>query len=656
MKYAHLFLLSLVPGSCSSSIEDNLNNIQNVPVKKLSLEGMPSDMLRSIHDWLGIRDQNSMRLYNEDTLKALPLKKQVEQVFNISGLENVPDNAPELAGVMRLFWTSHDPFLFFAALMEDVVGGKKPYEVLFRPLMLHLIRTFRALADGKKQEYIQYVHNRFQITVEEYFARICVRKGHFDLVFDIATDDPQVLTELDYVENWDLLIEAFRHNNGFAYQYLEHLKYIIRTDYNTVSLGKTVGRFIAECIINNLPQSYYEQIFSIDHWYLTCMINHLILSTNIPESEYGRIHTEIFIHLDKYSRGLLQKFPIFVTAKMITDIRFGTVDLEEFKSLESKCMQSLTMQVLIAKAAVLANKQELFNYIYTNYEVIMSEFVIFRKLINVNDLQTKNFKIIFDTIQADSNLARNADLNISYFVMNFYAIHHMKFEENSVIFEFIASEKSLEFEFPKVIRIEKELNDAKGFIEYIFWNMTVFNESSVNALIPDLIEYNNRLITSKFEINLMASYEFMELLSNLPNILELIRGNGIKFYFSSDIETMEKYFNLPNFELTSQIVNWSDKHFSKLNELKTRDHLGKMEIIQEKRVGESFLQLEPPSTGNGINLLQHENAELKYFEWRLVFAYWLKTNLGHGMSQIRTAEFIDMLKLDFPDETKDLFP
>jgi hypothetical protein len=103
------------------------------------------------------------------------------------------------------------------------------------------------------------------------------------------------------------------------------------------------------------------------------------------------------------------------------------------------------------------------------------------------------------------------------------------------------------------------LNDAKGFIEYIFWKMTVFNESSVNALIPDLIEYNNRLITSKFEINLIASYEFMELLSNLPNILELILDNGIKFYFSPDIETIEKYFNLPNFELTSQIIHFDSK-------------------------------------------------------------------------------------------------
>jgi hypothetical protein len=222
-------------------------------------------------------------------------------------------------------------------------------------------------------------------------------------------------------------------------------------------------------------------------------------------------------------------------------------------------MQDSSMQILIAKAAVLANKQELFTYIYTKCKIIMSEIVTFRKLINVNDLQTKNFKIIFDTIQADSNLTRNANFNISYFVMNFYAIHHMKFEENSVIFEFIASEKSLEFEFPKVISIEKELNDAKGFIEYIFWKMTVFNESSVNALIPDLIEYNNRLITSKFEINLIASYEFMELLSNLPNILELILDNGIKFYFSPDIETIEKYFNLPNFELTSQIIHFDSK-------------------------------------------------------------------------------------------------
>jgi hypothetical protein len=233
----------------------------------------------------------------------------------------------------------------------------------------------------------------------------------------------------------DLLIETFRHNIGFAEQYLEHLECRIKAHENWDSVERTLGRFIAECIINNLPQIYYEQLLKINPWYLKCMIDHLILSTNIPESEYGRIHTEIIRIFDIYLGDKEKKYPIFVTAKMIADIRFGSVDLEELKILESKCMQDSSMQILIAKAAVLANKQELFNYVDAKRERnsrirFMSEIVSFRKLINVNDLQTINFKIIFDTIQADSNLTRNADLNIVYFVMNFYAIHHMKFEEN----------------------------------------------------------------------------------------------------------------------------------------------------------------------------------------------------------------------------------
>jgi hypothetical protein len=66
---------------------------------------------------------NNLRYASVRMQKDLTLKKNVENAFKISGLENVSDNEPELAVLMRLAWTSHDTFLFFATLMEEIVYG-----------------------------------------------------------------------------------------------------------------------------------------------------------------------------------------------------------------------------------------------------------------------------------------------------------------------------------------------------------------------------------------------------------------------------------------------------------------------------------------------------------------------------------------------------
>jgi hypothetical protein len=137
--------------------------------------------------------------------------------------------------------------------------------------------------------------------------------------------------------------------------------------------------------------------------------------------------------------------------------------------------------------------------------------------------------------------------------------------------------------------------------------------------------------------------------------------NGMRLKIDSNIETLEKYFNLDNFSLTSQIIQWTDLHQWKLTKLKTQDHLEKMEILQKTTVGESFLQWESlfiedrTSILFSLGFLELEDAKVKYFEWRSVFAYWIKGSDKERIKEIKTPEFIEMLKLDFPHETRELF-
>jgi hypothetical protein len=106
---------------------------------------------------------------------------------------------------------SYNPLIFFGALMEDIVGGIKNYDILFRPLMLHLSRSFRELSDEQKQDYKQYFEARFEMGVERCMLKICFMGGHFDVGFEISKHNSRlVLLEfLDSVKlGYNLTVEC----------------------------------------------------------------------------------------------------------------------------------------------------------------------------------------------------------------------------------------------------------------------------------------------------------------------------------------------------------------------------------------------------------------------------------------------------------------
>lgn len=110
--------------------------------RKVTFNDLPLDIIRFISSFMEPKDIINWRHFNRLTLYSLNLKELVENSFNFSGIKNIADNEPELAGVMRLPHIYNDPRLFFKAFIEDVVNRKKPYKVILHPLTLHLFQIF----------------------------------------------------------------------------------------------------------------------------------------------------------------------------------------------------------------------------------------------------------------------------------------------------------------------------------------------------------------------------------------------------------------------------------------------------------------------------------------------------------------------------------
>jgi hypothetical protein len=193
MKYIFLVLSSLVLAFCSGPSEvtdsNNESKLSSENDKNSSFNRLPTDIIRLIATFMEPEEIVNRRYVNCLTLSSLSLKRLVEQIFNISGLESISDNEPELAGVMRLARISHDPFLLFKALMNDIICENKPYNVLFRPLTLNLFQTFSGLGFQEKQDYQRYFMNIFNCAFENYLIEACFEKEHFGLVFEIVKEN-----------------------------------------------------------------------------------------------------------------------------------------------------------------------------------------------------------------------------------------------------------------------------------------------------------------------------------------------------------------------------------------------------------------------------------------------------------------------------------
>jgi hypothetical protein len=396
------------------------------------------------------------------------------------------------------------------------------------------------------------------------------------------------------------------------------------------------------------------------------IIEFLILSINVSETEYPRIHYQVSKIVRIYSAELTGP-RMLEFLEIINNIRFGHFDsaeltdlriLEYFKTINN-IRFSFDWKVLhecgkknfqLAKAALLANKKDLFRSICSIFNLSpigedLDAFDRFKDGFSLENYQVKNYKIIFEMIQENhpENIIESNERLLS-FIMKFYAVKFLKLNAPGVVtFEFEVSEKLLDFEFPPVLHISQNCDKVEGFIKWVFWHMNVISESTLTTFIPDLVEYSR--ITS-IPTMFVTSGQFIEYISKLPNILELLIDKKIKLSINFRVTNIENYFNLPNFELTRQIVaEWIYFNLYHLSKLKTKEHLEKFEVIQGEKVSSYFLIWE------GSPLVW---GKFLYFEWRPFFAYWIKGSDKERIKEIQTPKIIDILKLDFPDDAKKL--
>lgn len=110
---------------------------------QLKIDKLPKDVLFNIALFLinpftslGRINKCLFRIFHENyTLKQFAMQR-----FNILELSHVNENEPELVSILDLSWSAN-PFIFFCALIEDIMSGKRPFKVLFRPLIAYLDRT-----------------------------------------------------------------------------------------------------------------------------------------------------------------------------------------------------------------------------------------------------------------------------------------------------------------------------------------------------------------------------------------------------------------------------------------------------------------------------------------------------------------------------------
>lgn len=662
MNFTHLFLTGLVLVSCSGSKVD----VSNKSELKIKLDNLPSVLIWNIAKFLKPNGIAIMRNLNHSTRSSFPLSILVNMIFNISGLEINADNEPELDNIMKLAWISHDHFLCFAALMEEVVVRKKTYNFIFRPLILNLLKIFRALDYQKKKTYEQYFYERFQNPVEVYLASLCAEKGHFDLFFQIANNDANVLEDFFInFQNSKEVLELFRANPDYA----EKCLHILLDRGNKYMLAWWIAKFI----INDLPQSYYEGFFGRDTKVLEFMTSFLFFSVDVPESNYERIYNQVRKILYTYS-GEISNAPNLAVLGMINDIRFGLFDLDDLQAAFANFdfFNDKSQICQIAKAALLADKKDLFFDVYQKYKSMlgfMDQIVNFFDL-NLESLQVKSFKIIFDMIQTASNqnfemihfdsaafhemlkidpdyifntnLADPKNIFETYdslysFVTKFYAVKNLKMEGNLVTLRFVLAENLLHFGFPAVLEFVQPIDyHLYHFIGTLLRLIKVFDENAMISFILDLIEFYKNISESKNYF--YSSFDLAEFISISPNLLQLIQDEGIIFYLDGNLE---RYFDLPN----QGIFHLSESYWE-LSKLKTKDQIEKMEFIKDNSVIEIFRQRENYLIRSIWN--NRENIKLMYFEWRTIFEYWLKYHAGHGMRQIRIPEFLELLRLEFP--------
>jgi hypothetical protein len=201
---------------------------------------------------LGLLNKRLFALFHE----KYSLKYYVMSRFDIPELKSVHENSFELHEIIKLNWCSDDPLLLFGSLMADIINDRRSYENIIHSLYLYFERTLRGLS--KKQR--NYYKINLSGNLRDYFGRFCTEKGLYSMAIEFLNDKPvDFINCISRVENKNGLMEFFKLNPDSARQYQN----FFLNDRMANNYRFEAGKWIAECIIYDLPEEFYIELLRI---------------------------------------------------------------------------------------------------------------------------------------------------------------------------------------------------------------------------------------------------------------------------------------------------------------------------------------------------------------------------------------------------------
>lgn len=597
---------------------------------------------------LGFLNKRLYSLFHE----KYPLKHYLNQRFEVPELTCVNANEPELHGVLSLSWCRNDPILLFDSLCEDITSGKKPYQAISRPLILFLIKTFKEFSAEQRSGFRTFYWHKYFLSFEYIFAKFCINTGNVDLSFDILQDKPRLLIDLFIkIENSENLFKFLISNPHLA---MKFQRIFLMHEMNINHDNWKASKWVAWCIIYGAPIEFYISILNLAPNILNYLYDDLFLSTKIPESENYRIYIRMMTHFVKYSFQLSENIKNLDLLMLINGIRFGSnvpniLNLSDFEEDEL---------VLIAKAALISFEKDLFLEIYYKYNTytkiswpfalsysslrynIMEQILIMIQNDNYN-ISLDRLKFIFELLATNTE-GFGSEIYL-HFIMKFYAIKDFETGWFGMTFNFLAPVDLLAIGFPAKIQAKMHIYFS-GFsiIQNMFSYMEVIDQ---NLLIQFLNSYEK---CPNFERRQIVSFEFIEQISRYPPLLNRFKNTDVKLSFILGSERIERYLDIPNLRETVQIIDHFRFCLDYLTRLKSKIYFKKFEAIQNRSVAQCFLEWESG--------LKRDATVYDYFQWRLVFSYWINgEQQRQRIKEIKSSEIIEMLKLEFPGEIKKIF-
>jgi hypothetical protein len=365
------------------------------------------DLCMQLHAYIGkyLNDPFGSLWYLNRTSRAnfkYYLKFHVNEIFDIPEILSAEHDEPEFLGRLSLTWSRRNRFIFFSSLMEEIINGKKKYQVLLKPLLSYLYRTFITLNTLEQNEYKEFLSKKYHIdSFEHYFAYFVLNNGQYELIIKNMVRNPsQVDLYFSSVENKKSLLEFFESNPQLVPQYLNCFK---SQEFYYSNLSAI--SWIIECIVSDAPEEFYLDLLYSDQEYFQEMVPDLFFSLDIPESKYPHIHAHMRYLFSKCLQSDNSEL-----MNLMNDVRFGGSNEPAQNIDEIDFIKYLQPEELhkIAIASIAANKLQVFLNIYLQNLDQQDDLLdqIMGKYSRDAYKETEKFKVIIDLIDERPHILR----------------------------------------------------------------------------------------------------------------------------------------------------------------------------------------------------------------------------------------------------------